>query len=61
MLAGSAVVQATPAGEPPGSALDEFEQVYLSSVEVMMGYFARRCAEPQTVADLTSETFLRPA
>jgi RNA polymerase sigma factor (sigma-70 family) len=61
MLAGSAVVKATPGGDPPGSALDEFEQVYLSSVEVMMGYFARRCAEPQTVADLTSETFLRAA
>ena len=26
-----------------------------------MGYFARRCAEPQTVADLTSETFVRAA
>jgi RNA polymerase sigma-70 factor (ECF subfamily) len=24
-----------------------------------MGYFARRCGDPQTVADLTSETFVR--
>lgn len=24
-----------------------------------MGYFARRCRDPQTVADLTSETFVR--
>jgi RNA polymerase sigma factor (sigma-70 family) len=33
--------------------------VYLRNVDVLMGYFARRCREPQTVADLTSETFLR--
>ena len=26
-----------------------------------MAYFARRCAEPQVVADLTSETFVRAA
>src|ERR1700744_3362213 len=39
--------------------LEEFEQVYLRNVEVLMGYFARRCREPQTVADLTSETFVR--
>jgi DNA-directed RNA polymerase specialized sigma24 family protein len=24
-----------------------------------MGYFARRCRDPHTVADLTSETFVR--
>jgi RNA polymerase sigma factor (sigma-70 family) len=60
-LAGSRVIKATPGGEPPGNALEEFEQVYTSSVQVVMGYFARRCAEPQTVADLTSETFLRAA
>jgi len=33
--------------------------VYLRNVDVLMGYFARRCREPQTVADLTSETFVR--
>jgi RNA polymerase sigma-70 factor (ECF subfamily) len=33
--------------------------MYLSNVDVLMGYFARRCREPQTVADLTSETFVR--
>jgi len=33
--------------------------VYLRNVDVLMGYFARRCGEPQTVADLTSETFVR--
>jgi RNA polymerase sigma factor (sigma-70 family) len=33
--------------------------VYLRNVDVLMGYFTRRCREPQTVADLTSETFVR--
>jgi RNA polymerase sigma factor (sigma-70 family) len=46
-------------GRPPGSPLEEFEQVYRHNVDVVMGYFARRCREPQTVADLTSETFVR--
>jgi RNA polymerase sigma-70 factor (ECF subfamily) len=41
--------------------LEEFEQVYLRNVDVLMGYFARRCRDPQTVADLTSETFVRAA
>lgn len=48
-------------GHRPASALDEFEQIYVSNIDVLMGYFARRCAEPQTVADLTSETFVRAA
>ncbi len=42
-------------GPRGGSALDEFETVYRANVEVVMAYFARRCPEPQTVADLTSE------
>jgi RNA polymerase sigma factor (sigma-70 family) len=46
---------------PPVSPLAEFEQVYLRNVDVLMGYFARRCRDPQTVADLTSETFVRAA
>jgi RNA polymerase sigma-70 factor (ECF subfamily) len=33
--------------------------VYLRNVDVLLGYFARRCRDPQTVADLTSETFVR--
>ncbi len=44
---------------PPTSPLEEFEQVYLRNVDVLMGYFARRCRDPQAVADLTSETFVR--
>jgi RNA polymerase sigma factor (sigma-70 family) len=58
----------TPAGSnsgirtaPESRALAEFEQLYRRNVEVVMAYFARRCAEPQTVADLTSETFVRAA
>lgn len=41
----------------PGLA--EFERVYRENVGVVTAYFARRCTEPQTVADLTSETFVR--
>jgi RNA polymerase sigma-70 factor (ECF subfamily) len=44
---------------PPSLPLEEFEQVYLRNVDVLMGYFARRCHDPHTVADLTSETFVR--
>jgi RNA polymerase sigma factor (sigma-70 family) len=52
-------LRARAGGLPPSSSLEEFEQVYLRNVDVLMGYFARRCREPQTVADLTSETFVR--
>jgi RNA polymerase sigma factor (sigma-70 family) len=52
-------VRARSSGRPPSSPLEEFEQVYLRNVDVLMGYFARRCRDPQTVADLTSETFVR--
>jgi RNA polymerase sigma-70 factor (ECF subfamily) len=61
MLAGSPDAKSTNLAHLPGSALAEFEQIYLSNIDVLMGYFARRCAEPQTVADLTSETFVRAA
>ena len=46
-------------GRPPSSPLEQFEQLYLRNVDVLMGYFARRCRDPHTVADLTSETFVR--
>jgi RNA polymerase sigma factor (sigma-70 family) len=52
-------VRAQSRGRPPSTPLAEFEQVYLRNVDVLMGYFARRCREPYTVADLTSETFVR--
>jgi RNA polymerase sigma factor (sigma-70 family) len=53
------VARGRPLGQRPSSPIEEFEQVYLRNVDVLMGYFARRCREPQTVADLTSETFVR--
>jgi RNA polymerase sigma factor (sigma-70 family) len=61
-MAGSpASARARTPGHPSGSALAEFEQMYVGNADVVMAYFARRCAEPQTVADLTSETFVRAA
>ena len=44
-----------------GAALAEFEAIYRSNVGLLTAYFARRCREPQQVADLTSETILRAA
>jgi len=44
-----------------GGALAEFEKIYRSNVGVVAAYFARRCREPQQVADLTSETIVRAA
>lgn len=52
-------VRARSRKQPATSPLEEFEQVYLRNVDVIMGYFTRRCRDPQTVADLTSETFVR--
>ena len=46
---------------PRGVALAEFEEIYRSNVGLVTAYFARRCSEPQEVADLTSETILRAA
>jgi RNA polymerase sigma factor (sigma-70 family) len=37
------------------------EQIYRANVGVLTAYFARRCTDPQTVADLTSETIVRAA
>jgi RNA polymerase sigma factor (sigma-70 family) len=46
---------------PSGRALTEFERVYRANVGALTAYFARRCSEPQDVADLTSETVLAAA
>lgn len=35
-----------------------FEGIYRANVAAITAFFARRCSEPQTVADLTSETFV---
>jgi RNA polymerase sigma-70 factor (ECF subfamily) len=61
MVRGSDRANAATAGRPSGSALAEFEQIYRGNFDVVTAYFARRCAEPQIVADLTSETFVRAA
>lgn len=54
-------VAAVSPSAPPGSALHELEVLYRGNVGAVTAYFARRCTEPQTVADLTSETFLQAA
>jgi RNA polymerase sigma factor (sigma-70 family) len=36
-----------------------FGELYRANVGAVSGFFARRCADPQMVADLTSETFVR--
>lgn len=47
-------------GRPPNSSTrEEFERVYRRNIGVLTRYFARRCREPHTVADLTSETIVR--
>lgn len=61
LLGNTARAHATTPEKTPSSALTEFEQLYRRNADGVMAYFARRCAEPQTVADLTSETFVRAA
>jgi RNA polymerase sigma factor (sigma-70 family) len=54
-----------PATSPPvdgrrgttGSGGSPFAAIYRAHVAAVTGFFARRGADPQTVADLTSETF----
>jgi RNA polymerase sigma-70 factor (ECF subfamily) len=41
-----------------GTARLEFEAVYRENVRRVAGFFARRCRDPQHVADLTSQTFV---
>jgi RNA polymerase sigma factor (sigma-70 family) len=46
--------------EPPtgAGATSEFERLYRANVEAVTRYFARRSADPHTVADLTADTFV---
>ena len=37
----------------------EFERLYRAQIESVTAFFARRSTDPQTVADLTAETFVR--
>ena len=38
---------------------EPFEVIYRAHVGAVSAFFARRSTDPQTVADLTSETFVR--
>jgi len=58
-MSAHANVEMSGLGGSPAQGPGEFEQVYRANVAAVTAYFARRCAEPQTVADLTSETFTR--
>jgi RNA polymerase sigma factor (sigma-70 family) len=40
-------------------ALAAFERVYRANVGAITRFFARRCVDPQLVADLTADTFVR--
>ncbi|MFS8102982.1 RNA polymerase sigma factor [Lentzea alba] len=42
----------------PTRAARAFEEIYESEFDVVMAYFARRTADPQTAADLTADTFV---
>lgn len=43
---------------PTTGLLAEFEAVYRAEVGRVTAFFARRCREPQVVADLTGDTFV---
>lgn len=43
---------------PTVGLLAEFEQLYRAEFDRVTAFFARRSREPQTVADLTSDTFV---
>ena len=49
-------VQTRPAAGAGATA--EFERLYRANVEAVTGYFARRSADPNVVADLTADTFV---
>jgi RNA polymerase sigma-70 factor (ECF subfamily) len=42
----------------PPSARSDLERLYRSEVGVITAYFARRSRDPETVADLTADTFV---
>jgi len=46
-------------GGAPSPAVAAFERIYRDHVGAVTAYFARRCSDPQAVADLTSETVVR--
>lgn len=48
-----------PHGSGPADRVAEFEALYRANVAAVTAYFARRSADPQTVADLTADTFVQ--
>jgi hypothetical protein len=48
-----------PQGSGPTDRVSEFEVLYRANVAAVTAYFARRSADPQTVADLTADTFVQ--
>jgi hypothetical protein len=44
-----------------GSSRLELASVYRENLGSVAAFFARRCREPQQVADLTSQTFVEPS
>jgi RNA polymerase sigma factor (sigma-70 family) len=42
-----------------GERKAEFERLYRAHVDMITAFFARRTADPQAVADLTADTFVR--
>jgi RNA polymerase sigma-70 factor (ECF subfamily) len=52
-------IRSTAVASDESGAAAEFEVYYRANVGVVTAFFARRCSEPQLVADLTSEVFLQ--
>jgi RNA polymerase sigma factor (sigma-70 family) len=50
--------QPAPPSGGGGDAAAAFERLYRAQIDAVTAYFARRSAEPQTVADLTADTFV---
>jgi len=48
-----------PQDSGPADRAGEFEALYRANVAAVTAYFARRSADPQTVADLTADTFVQ--
>lgn len=44
--------------EPRVGPSADFERLDRAEVDAVTGFFARRSADPETVADLTAETFM---
>jgi RNA polymerase sigma-70 factor, ECF subfamily len=58
MPVNSARSRPAPQGSGPADRGPEFEVLYRANVAAVTAYFARRSADPQTVADLTADTFV---